>query len=67
MRGIISPEVDAWPQDTMAVAGSSLGGFYATWVAERTGCKAALIEGGDHAISDFADHLPAVLEFLDLA
>ena len=51
----------------MAVAGSSLGGFYATWVAERTGCKAALIESGDHAISDFADHLPAVLEFFDLA
>ena len=32
-----------WPQDRMAVVGSSLGGFYATWVAERTGCKAVLL------------------------
>ncbi|HEX7892145.1 MAG TPA: YqiA/YcfP family alpha/beta fold hydrolase [Ramlibacter sp.] len=32
-----------WPRDRMAVVGSSLGGFYATWVAEETGCPAVLL------------------------
>jgi predicted esterase YcpF (UPF0227 family) len=138
-----------WPARSMAVVGSSLGGFYATHVAEHTGCRAVLInpavepardlekyigeqsswhdpqdrfffkpeyvqelrelrcgplahperymaliaqgdevldwremqarysalppaqlqvlEGGDHALSDFAAHLPQVLGFLELA
>lgn len=134
-----------WPADSMAVVGSSLGGFYATWVAEQRSCRAVLLnpavnpardlekyigeqtqfhapeehfyfqagyvqelrdlvcgplrqpqnyltiiakgdevldwhemharyqsakvlllEGGDHAISDFADHLPVVMEYLAL-
>jgi predicted esterase YcpF (UPF0227 family) len=133
-----------WPAEHMAVVGSSLGGFYATWVAEQRGCRAVLLnpavnpardlekyigeqtqfhapeehfyfkaeyvqelrdltcgelrqpqnylaviakgdevldwremharyqsgkvlllEDGDHAISDFADHLPAVMAHLD--
>ena len=134
-----------WPAQRMAVIGSSLGGFYATWLAAQRGCKAVLLnpaidpardlakyigeqtawhdpaerfyfapefvdelrnlkvgpmphpervwvliakgdevldwhemtarypgaqqvilEGGDHAISDFADYLPQVLQFLNL-
>lgn len=140
----------AWSKEAglenLAVMGSSLGGFYATWVAEKMDCKAVLlnpavepardlgnyigeqtawhkpdekfffqpefvdelrelhagplkaaqnylaviakgdevldwkemigryagahirlIEGSDHALSDFDDHLPAILDFLDLA
>ncbi|WP_397410023.1 YqiA/YcfP family alpha/beta fold hydrolase [Polaromonas sp.] len=138
--------VAGWPRDSMAVMGSSLGGFYATHVAETCGCKAVLLnpavnpardlakyigeqtawhdpnehfffeprfvdelralahgpvarpenyvaliakgdevldwremagrypgaqirllEGGDHAISDFAHHLPELMNFLELA
>ena len=142
--------VSAWPGEknfqAMAVIGSSLGGFYATWVAERMCCKAVLLnpavdpardlaryigeqtpwhdptekfffkaefvdelraleagplktaenylaiiakgddvldwremnaryayshlqllEGRDHALSNFDEHLPAILDFLDLA
>jgi hypothetical protein len=135
-----------WPAVRMAVVGSSLGGFYATWLAQRRGCRAVvlnpavqpardlaahigeqaswhdpaerfffrpeyvdelralasgplaapqrflaiiaqgdelldwremaaryagaptrLLDGGDHALSDFAQHLDAVVDFLDLA
>ena len=136
-----------WPPGTSAVIGSSLGGFYATALAERIGCRAVLLnpaidpardlahyigeqtcwqdpgerfffrpefvdelralappaaltqvqryfailakgdevldwremlgryaackvlllEGGDHGLSDFDDHLPALIDFLELA
>lgn len=145
----IMATISLWPAEkgfqNMAVIGSSLGGFYATWVAEKMNCRAVLLnpavepardlshyigeqtawhnpddrfffapefvdelrelhagpirspqnylaviakgdevldwhemtaryagahirllEGGDHAISDFDDHLPAILDFLAL-
>lgn len=38
MRGIAD-----WPRASMAVVGSSLGGFYATYVTSTTYCKAVLL------------------------
>ena len=35
--------IATWPHESMAVVGSSLGGFYATFVAEQTRCKAVLL------------------------
>jgi predicted esterase YcpF (UPF0227 family) len=46
-----------WPKDTMAVVGSSLGGFYATWLAERLGCKAVLLNPAVHPARDLAAYI----------
>ncbi|MBA3591674.1 YqiA/YcfP family alpha/beta fold hydrolase [Methylibium sp.] len=143
---LIEKSTRDWPADTLAVIGSSLGGFYATVLAEQRGCSAVLLnpavdpatslagqigeqtgwqdthlrfeftaahveelramtpaqitrperyftviakgdevlewrqmrarylaspgrllEGGDHALSDFEPHLPDILQFLGLS
>ena len=46
-----------WPRETMAVVGSSLGGFYATWVAEQTGCRAVLLNPAVQPARDLAKHI----------
>ncbi|TXT37836.1 MAG: hypothetical protein FD135_3334 [Comamonadaceae bacterium] len=46
-----------WPRESMAVMGSSLGGFYATWLAERFGCKAVLLNPAIHPARDLAAHM----------
>ena len=54
---LISDGIKAWPRDTMAVIGSSLGGFYATWVAETTGCKAVLLNPAVNPTRDLAKYI----------
>ena len=143
---LVAEGIALWPRAAMAVVGSSLGGFYASWVAQHAGCPSVMLnpavdpardlaryigeqttwqnpeerfyflpeyiaelqaldmrgrppagpelaiiakgdevldwremagrypqarqivqEGGDHALGNFADYLPQVVEFLDLA
>jgi uncharacterized protein len=46
-----------WPRQRMAVIGSSLGGYYATWLGERLGCKVVLLNPAVHAARDLARHV----------
>jgi uncharacterized protein len=49
--------IEAWPRDQMAVIGSSLGGFYATCVAQACGCKAVVINPATDPARDLAGHI----------
>lgn len=46
-----------WPRHGMAVVGSSLGGFYAAWLAERLDCKAVLLNPAVFPERDLARHV----------
>ena len=46
-----------WPLANTAVIGSSLGGFYATWLAEQWGCRAVLLNPAVRPARDLAAHL----------
>ena len=46
-----------WPRDSMAVVGSSLGGFYATWVATHTGCPAVLLNPAVNPARDLQKYI----------
>lgn len=46
-----------WSHERMAVIGSSLGGFYASWVAEQTGCRAAVLNPAVFPARDLAKYI----------
>ena len=68
----LCPQLPASPQAAIALAleiagrvqpseltliGSSLGGYYATWLAERLGCRAVLLNPAVHAARDLASQV----------
>jgi predicted esterase YcpF (UPF0227 family) len=54
---LVMQGIAGWPRDAMAVVGSSLGGFYATHVAETFGCKAVLLNPAVHPARDLAKYI----------
>jgi len=46
-----------WPAASIGVIGSSLGGFYATAVAERTGCRAVLLNPAINPARDLTRYI----------
>lgn len=69
--GLICPQLPPSPRAAMelvltlverhagdlAIIGSSLGGFYATWLAERLGCRAALVNPAVDPLKDLDKHV----------
>ena len=53
MRAVFA-QVAGWPRESMAVIGSSLGGFYATVVAEEFACRAVLLNPAVDPARDLA-------------
>lgn len=47
----------SWPRQSMAVVGSSLGGFYARWFALHTHCRAALLNPAVFPARDLARYI----------
>lgn len=54
---MVSEGIADWPHAAMAVMGSSLGGFYATHVAETCGCKAVLLNPAVNPARDLAKYI----------
>ncbi len=54
---MVQTGIRAWPRQAMAVVGSSLGGFYATWLAEQGICKTVLLNPAVFAARDLATQI----------
>jgi uncharacterized protein len=56
-----------WPAERTVVVGSSLGGFYATWIAERRGWAGAVINPAVDPARDLAAYIGELTAFHDPA
>jgi predicted esterase YcpF (UPF0227 family) len=55
--------VDACDPGELAIIGSSLGGYYATWLAERMGCRAVLLNPAVYPLKDLDKHVGVTTEY----
>lgn len=55
--------VDGVPADELAIIGSSLGGYYATWLAERLGCRAVLLNPAVVPLKDLDQHVGVTTQY----
>lgn len=56
MAMVLSGVAD-WPRQRMAVVGSSLGGFYASWVAQQMHCPSVLLNPAVNPARDLAHYI----------
>ena len=54
---MINERFDSWPMQNSSVIGSSLGGFYATALAQRTGCRAVLLNPAVYPARDLTKYV----------
>lgn len=54
---LVMDGIAGWPSHRMAVVGSSLGGFYATHVAQTRGCKAVVLNPAVDPARDLAKYI----------
>lgn len=64
--GSIDVQTALWPVETMVVVGSSLGGFYATVLAERLGCRAVVLNPAVDPARDLTSHIGTLTSYHDL-
>ena len=54
---LVAQGIAQWPGAGMGVVGSSLGGFYASWVAQHKGCRSVLLNPAVHPARDLERYI----------
>jgi predicted esterase YcpF (UPF0227 family) len=55
--------IEGVPAQELSIIGSSLGGYYATWLAERIGCRAVLLNPAIVPLQDLDKHVGVTTQF----
>ncbi len=55
--------IEGIPAEELSIVGSSLGGYYATWLAERIGCRAVLLNPAIVPLQDLDKHVGVTTQF----